>query len=57
MNFQQLRIIRELTQHNLNLSQTAHALKTSQSGLSKKRGGSGNLNNTYKLYFAPQMML
>ena len=33
MNFQQLRIIRELTQHNLNLSQTAHALKTSQSGL------------------------
>jgi len=25
MNFQQLRIIRELTQHNLNLSQTAHA--------------------------------
>ena len=21
------------------------------------RGGSGNLNNTYKLYFAPQMML
>jgi hypothetical protein len=36
MNFQQLRIIRELTQHNLNLSQTAHALKTSQSGLSKK---------------------
>jgi DNA-binding transcriptional LysR family regulator len=35
MNFQQLRIIRELTQHNLNLSQTAHALKTSQSGLSK----------------------
>jgi len=36
MNFQQLRIIRELTQHNLNLSQTAHALKTSQSGLSQK---------------------
>lgn len=36
MNFQQLRIIRELAQHNLNLSQTAHALKTSQSGLSKK---------------------
>lgn len=35
MNFQQLKIIRELAQHNLNLSQTAHALKTSQSGLSK----------------------
>ena len=25
--------------------------------LSYTRGGSGNLNNTYKWYFAPQMML
>ena len=25
--------------------------------LYEKRGGSGNLNNTYKWYFAPQMML
>ena len=25
--------------------------------LEQYRGGSGNLNNTYKWYFAPQMML
>ncbi len=35
MNFQQLRIIREAARQNLNLSRTALALNTSQSGLSK----------------------
>jgi LysR family cys regulon transcriptional activator len=35
MNFQYLRIIREVARHNFNLSRTDQALKTLQSGLSK----------------------
>ena len=35
MNFQQLRIIRETVRHNFNLTEAAHALLTSQSGVSK----------------------
>lgn len=35
MNFQQLRIIRETVRRNFNLTEAAHALLTSQSGVSK----------------------
>jgi LysR family cys regulon transcriptional activator len=35
MNFQQLRIIRETARRNFNLTEVAHALYTSQSGVSK----------------------
>ena len=35
MNFQQLRIIRETVRRNFNLTEVAHALSTSQSGVSK----------------------
>ncbi len=35
MNFQQLRIIRETVRRNFNLTEVAHALHTSQSGVSK----------------------
>lgn len=35
MNFQQLKVIRAVAQHNLNISKTANTLEASQSGLSK----------------------
>ncbi len=35
MNFQQLRIVRETVKRNFNLTEVAHALNTSQSGVSK----------------------
>lgn len=36
MNFQQLRSVQETVRHNLNLTQVAHALHTSQPGVSKQ---------------------